>query len=502
MNAPDKLALGADNAERPRPLPSGLLPVEPFPIEALPDAFRPWVSDVCERMQCPPEFVAVPMLIGAASLAARHAAIRPQRLTDWTETGNLWALIVGRPGTMKSPALTQALGPLHHMESRAAADYEAHCERFKADELATKLRGEARLKQARSELKKNASADIGALLNGDDCPAEPVRARFIVQDATYEKLGEVLHDNPGGVLSVRDEMRSLFERLEREDAAQERGFYLQAWSGGSYTFDRIGRGTIRLADLRLSIIGGIQPGPLAHLMQRCWRNRSSDGLIERFLVAWPDTQGDWRNVDQLPDNAARSMAWNVFTRLELLDADELGADADSSSAERGLPFLRLTPDALAMFEEWRADLEARLKGEDSEGLEAALSKFRHHVPALALSQHLIDGHRGAIGAGAMGRALALAEYFESHARRLHASARDGVVSAARKIVGKGKAGALPEAFTARTIYSKCWAGLADAATVTEALDMLAEHGWLTECTLTTGGRPSTVYGWAQGALDG
>ena len=55
-------AAGAAPIEQPQPLPAELLPVEPFPLAALPDAFRPWVGDASERMHCPPDFVAVPML--------------------------------------------------------------------------------------------------------------------------------------------------------------------------------------------------------------------------------------------------------------------------------------------------------------------------------------------------------------------------------------------------------------------------------------------------------
>ncbi|MFO1213676.1 MAG: DUF3987 domain-containing protein [Burkholderiaceae bacterium] len=87
----------------------------------------------------------------------------------------------------------------------------------------------------------------------------------MVADATYEKLGEIFVSNPGGVLSVRDEMRGLFLHLAREESATARAFYLQAWSGGSYHFDRIGRGTVTVDDARLSMIGGIQPGPLSDL---------------------------------------------------------------------------------------------------------------------------------------------------------------------------------------------------------------------------------------------
>ena len=65
-------AAGAVEIEAPRPLPPELLPVEPFPMAALPEAFAPWVRDAAERMHCPPDFVAVPLLVAAASLVARH----------------------------------------------------------------------------------------------------------------------------------------------------------------------------------------------------------------------------------------------------------------------------------------------------------------------------------------------------------------------------------------------------------------------------------------------
>ena len=58
-------AVNDDAIRAPRPLPPDLLPVPPFPLRALPDAFGAFVEDVAERMQCPPDFVAVPMLVAA-----------------------------------------------------------------------------------------------------------------------------------------------------------------------------------------------------------------------------------------------------------------------------------------------------------------------------------------------------------------------------------------------------------------------------------------------------
>lgn len=491
--------------ELPRPLPPELLPVDSFPLDALPDAFRPWAADVAERMQCPPDFVAVPLLVAAASLVARRVAIRPQQRTDWTEPGNLWAVIVGRPGQMKSPAMSQALAPLERLERQAAELFNAQAAQHQAEALATKLRADASVKAARRALEINGSADVVALLAAEDEAEPPTRPRYIVNDLTYEKAGELLAQNPEGLLMVRDEMRGLLLHLAREESAPARGFFLQSWSGGAYTFDRIGRGTVTVPNARLSIIGCIQPGPLSDLVQQARRGVADDGMLERFLIAWPDAPGNWREVDRWPDSEARRQAWAAFDRLDTLTAGALGAvsDTDADGTALGLPLLRFDAPAADLFRLWRHELETvTIPGADSEGLEAALSKFRHHVPALALALHVIDGGTGPVGEMQTARALDLADYFASHARRLHGSGRRAQVKAARSVIDKARAGALPEPFTARDVYRNQWAGLNDRATVADALDMLAAHGWLTEATIDTGGRPTTTYALTEGARRG
>ncbi|MBI5269476.1 MAG: DUF3987 domain-containing protein [Burkholderiales bacterium] len=427
-------AAGVVRDEAPLPLPAELPPVEPFPMAALPQAFAPWVRDVTERMHCPPDFVAVPMLVAAASLVARHVGIRPQQNTDWIERCNLWGLIVGRPGIMKSPAMSQALAPMDRLEGRAAELFNAQQTQHQAEALATKLRTEERVKAARKALSKDDGADVTGLLSLEGESEAPTRLRYVVNDLTYEKLGEVLATNPHGVLSVRDEMRGLLLSLTREENAPARAFYLQAWSGGRYTFDRIGRGTVTIEDARLSIIGGIQPGPLSDLVQQARRGAADDGMIERFLIAWPDAPGEWREVDRLPDSQGKRRVSEVFQQLDLLTPDglEAGWEFDAEGNPRGLPFVRFAEDAREAFGEWRSEFERTIRAAEGEGLEGALSKFRHHVPALALALHVIDGGTGSVGLPATLRALALAEYFESHARRLHSSGRRTTVRAAER----------------------------------------------------------------------
>src|SRR5713101_6319081 len=108
----------------PQPIPRGRPPVPALHGALLPGALAPWIADVAERMQCPPDFVAVGVLVAAAAVIGRKVAIRPKRQDDWAVVPNLWGLAVGPPGMMKSPALAEALRPLHRLVTDAHAQYE------------------------------------------------------------------------------------------------------------------------------------------------------------------------------------------------------------------------------------------------------------------------------------------------------------------------------------------------------------------------------------------
>ncbi len=69
----------------------------------------------------------------------------------------------------------------------------------------------------------------------------------VVNDATVEKLGELLNQNPNGLLLFRDELSGFLRLMDRPGHENDRGFYCEAWNGtGAYTYDRFGRGTLRI----------------------------------------------------------------------------------------------------------------------------------------------------------------------------------------------------------------------------------------------------------------
>src|SRR5262249_34880580 len=109
----------------PKPLPDGLLPVEPFSLDFMPNALAPLIEDIANRLQCPPDYVAVAVITALGSVIGRRIGIKPQAKTDWIEVPNLWGMFIGRPGMLKSPAMMEALKPLHHLEAEAAKAHAA-----------------------------------------------------------------------------------------------------------------------------------------------------------------------------------------------------------------------------------------------------------------------------------------------------------------------------------------------------------------------------------------
>ena len=483
----------------PAPLPDHPA-VAPFEHDLLPDTLAPWVRDIAERLQCPPDFVAVAAMVALAVVVGRKVAIRPKRHDTWAVIANLWALVIGRPGIMKTPAIEATFGPLDRLMARALEEHDQAMQRFEADKMAAKLRAEAREKKARERLKNNHDANLGDLLTPSTIESPTLR-RYRTNDTSTASLGELLRQNPNGMLVYRDELVSLLKGLDKEDQAEGRGFYLTGWNGDSpYTLDRIGRGLyLHIPALCISLLGGTQPGRLAEYTGQAIRGGAADdGLIQRFgLMVWPDPVATWRNVDRPPDHTAERVAYAVFDRLDRLDPASIGAqqDHDEDGHPVGLPYLRFSAEALSHFQEWHEALEVRLRsGELHPALESHFSKYRKLVPALALLIHLADDGRGEIGEDATLKALAWAEYLETHAHRVYGAVTQVEVAAAKAILRRIERGDLQAPFTTRDVWRPGWAGLSDRALVVRALELLADYGHLTvEVDRETGGRPATRY---------
>jgi Protein of unknown function (DUF3987)/Primase C terminal 2 (PriCT-2) len=482
----------------PLPLPSSLLPVAKFDLALLPDPFRPWVDDMAERMQVPPEFVAVPAMVGAGSVIGNQIGIRPMREDDWQVVPNTWGCIVGRPGVLKSPSVSAALGPLQRLEAEAN-------ELFRREHAAWEARGferEVRQEARKSAIKKTLSADLDADISNlrGEPEQEPLCRRYRSNDSSYQALGELLRKNPRGLLVHRDELMSLLSALDREDSSEARGFYMTGWNGNDdYVFDRIGRGTnLYIPQLTISVLGSTQPAKLGEYVRRILSGGANDdGMLQRFsMVVWPDMAKDWVEHDRRPNGTYRLRAFDAVVRLDRLDLAAIGAIEDDLN--RGVPHVRFDPEAQQLFRAWRAHLEHRLRSEGLHpALESHLAKYRKLVPALALIHHLTSGKSGSVRLASIEAATGWAVFLESHAHRIYQSGAASDAAGAQAILRALRKGQLAPPFKARDVARKGWTPMGEnGLRVQAAIDLLEDLHYLRGEDVhhgTKGGRPTTIY---------
>lgn len=471
----------------PTPLPTGLEDVMLWRDELLPAGLASFVRDVAERMQCPPDFVAVTLVVGLSSVLGRKRSILPKQMDNWEVIPNQWGCLVGRPSAMKSPSMKQALRPLDDLEEEAQAAFKKAMSEFRAQsellDIQRKLTKEQAKKLVSQGDEKGALSKIST--TSDDLTM-PVARRYIVNDSTVEKLGELLNENPNGLLLVRDELYGWLATMGREDSVSDRAFYLQCFDGNvRYKYDRIGRGTIPIESCCLSIIGGIQPSRIAPLVRGAVNGESDDGLVQRLqLAVWPNDQGKWKLIDRPPNPAAMSAASDAYASL-----DQIPDEPRKS--------LRFTQEAQKRFNEWLTQHMAEVtSGAVHPALESHYMKMPQTIAGLALLFEMVESDSNEVNEDAVGLAVDWADYLKSHARRLYSAAIHGHAASAKLILERREK--LPEPFTSREVVKKGWAGLESAEAANAALVMLAEHGYLIgyqALQSEQGGRPSLRYVW-------
>jgi putative DNA primase/helicase len=476
-----------NNWSEPTALPS--MPyVAPFDYELLPDALRGWIQDISENMQSPPDFSAVGAIVTLSSLIGARVKIAPKVNADWFVCPNLWGMIVGRSSAKKTPSLEPVLKPLYKMQLIESERMKEALREWEIESTFHELSIKGGQEKAKQRIKNGDSAKAKSFLVFDDPPPKPNERRFVVNDSTVEKLGEILSQNTWGTLCFRDELYGLLKSMDKQGQEGSRAFYLTSYNGSEpYTFDRIIRGTVTISRVCLSLLGGIQPSRLQEYITGAINGGAGDdGLLQRFgLAVYPDMKPNFEYIDRQPNLQAIEDAYEVFNRLALLEPNE------------EVPW-RFDDESQSIFVDWLTDLEQTVRSDEMHpAMESHLLKYEKLIPSLALIFTLIDNPNPdqKIAKTELVRALAWDEYLRTHAERIYHSANTSSVTGSKRIlseIGKGK---VHDGFTAREIAIRNWSGLDNVESVNLSLEVLVDHGYLK--TLTTksplGGRESTKY---------
>jgi hypothetical protein len=176
-------------------------------------------------------------------------------------------------------------------------------------------------------------------------PGPFVAPRLYVSDSTIERLAVLLQARPQGMLMLSDELASLFLNMSRYSGGQDNEFWLEAWNGGSYTVERMGRPPIVVDYLLVGVVGGLQPDKLARSFKG-----DHDGMYSRVLFAWPPEPGYRPLTNDVTEIEPEII--NAITRILALDG---GRGADGEFAPRSVP---LSTQAIETFEQFRQFVHA------------------------------------------------------------------------------------------------------------------------------------------------
>ena len=183
-----------------------------------------------------------------------------------------WTALVGFSGTSKTPGINATKRALSQVErdrkpkiAEQRRAHESRVEAAKANSALWKKEVEklaeqkvVSLTQYRSTVASEPTMPIEAV-----DPGPFVVPRLYVSDSTIERLAVLLQARPQGMLMLSDELASLFLDMGRYSGGQDNEFWLEAWNGGSYTVERMGRSPIVVDHLLLGVVGGLQPDKLA-----------------------------------------------------------------------------------------------------------------------------------------------------------------------------------------------------------------------------------------------
>lgn len=459
---------------KPETVRSAVECFRPFPIEQLPETVRGFVESGATAIGCDASSIAVPLLavLGSAIGNARHVRLKG----GWDAPPIVWAAIVGKSGSMKTPAWSLAMSPVFAIEKDAEREFQSAYARHQ-EEVAARCRSE----------EGDASNRVMQI-------TEPKPTRFTVSDTTIEALAPLLLDNPRGLLVSRDELSGWigsFDRFSKGRASSDASHWLSMFNAKPLRVDRkTGEPrTLYVPSASVSVCGGIQPGTLRRAVGVEHRE---NGLLARFLLVWPP-QRQKRWTEDGVDSTLLDEVTDIVRRLRSLDfeTDRFG------DATPGI--VALSPDAADAFRDFYNQHAEEQAGLDDD-LAAAWSKLEEYAARLALIVHLTrfaageDVAEREVDLVSMRAGIELTRWFCHEARRVYAmldqsEAERSRAELAEWIRRKGGAVSVPDVQGGHRRFRS-------AAETELALEELVKAGfgqWLLSPTGKRGGRPTRRF---------
>ena len=266
-----------------------------FPVEVFPPDIQKVIVGLNDKVNYESPMTAAGILYTIAVIAGGRVIFKVN--SSWEDNSNIWIVIVGKTGSMKTPVMKFAKKPIDILEDKLSQEYDERISSFNNDVAAW----DGTKREQRGPK-----------------PVKPGEVHYITMDATVEGLIYAFKKNLYGVSIYKDELSGFFGDMNRYTrGGSDEAFYLSAFGNDSYYKIRKTDSATKVKKVTVSIFGGIQPRVLNEIAVK----GTDNGMIYRFLYVESD------NIirDFSTDN---DIDWEKTTYLSFIESivDFVGKD--------------------------------------------------------------------------------------------------------------------------------------------------------------------------------
>ena len=381
--------------------PTGEIDKGEFPLSIFPKQVQDFLKQASDSLQCPMDFIAVPILVCAGIAVGNSTVIEAKK--GWIEGGRIYCGIVAEPGSKKTPALNLAMAGIQKIQQDEDKKYSIAFEDYHTRQAVYDLELDSwKKRMPKNQLEFNEDKPLP--------PEFPNQSQIITSDATWEALAEMMENNNRGILFFRDELIGWVKAMDQYRAkGSDRQNWLSIWSGEPIYINRKGKRT-NIKCPFVSVVGGIQPDLLGTLMH----GEKNDGFIDRILFSFPEpTPSYWSDIEM--DQKTMDSYETIFHKLYCLPYNK-----DGSSTK-----IHLNKSAKELFREWHDLLQHEMNDPEFPSfLKGTWAKMPGYFLRLSLILHLLhyvcyersylEIEDETILAG-----IRLTNYFKSHSKKVY-----------------------------------------------------------------------------------
>ena len=354
-----------------------------LPIDWLSQSVQDYIRTVAESYGCPQDFVVAICLTTAGIAAGKKVQLVTNPYTNYPCD---FFCMVGKPSRNKTGPLKEVTQPLREQDKVNFAKYSE---------------AKAVYDQRKRE-DRNYSGE------------QPVFHQRVAGDSSPESRNALLAQGDMIVI-VADELKSFIDSFGRytkggNGSGAEVSQILSTWSNVSFTINRKSEETKLVDDPAMSIIGGIQPGPLGKTFGT--DALMDSGFTQRFLFVYPDRSTFVKRCDRKRLTPETRESWNnIIGRL--FNMEPL--------------ILQLSHEAERLYADYADANDMKADAEEDDYIGGVIQKMNIHVLRLAIMAHLLSDHwnEPVITGEAMNYAIHVSDYFtQIHVERIYPLLKD------------------------------------------------------------------------------